>query len=333
MNYYDVLGVPRDATPDQIRTAYRALVQLFHPDRLRHLRPEVRDFAEERLKTLNQAYEVIGDPDRRAVFDRGLASPAGTRAPASPSPRSNAGSYAPPRHTPAPPQRRPSEPVTAQWTPRPPGPAVERQQRRERLEQQIIELDRSLRGLLYERDRTHAQFQSEHQRSVRRFWLITVLTTFTAGGVVLYGLWAVPTLPLEDWALTLVFGLLVVWHEVITALLLTVATRPPGQRLILTGVAWVTARAGVVALAVGLAGWATWRLLLLDPRAPTSLALLGVTTLITHVVFCWLAQGGQTRVAVEKRRLFDQANELVRRAYEHELSTLRARRSLCSSWA
>ena len=41
MNYYDVLGVPRDATPEQIRTAYRALVQLFHPDRLRHLRPDV----------------------------------------------------------------------------------------------------------------------------------------------------------------------------------------------------------------------------------------------------------------------------------------------------
>ncbi len=52
-----------------------------------------------------------------------------------------------------------------------------------------------------------------------------------------------------------------------------------------------------------------------------------MTTLITHVTFCWLAQGGQTRVAVEKRRLFDQANELVQRAYEHELSALRARRA------
>src|SRR5687768_12068893 len=62
LNYYDILGVPRDATQDQVRSAYRSLVQLFHPDRLRHLRPEVRSFAEERLKTLNQAYEVLGDP-------------------------------------------------------------------------------------------------------------------------------------------------------------------------------------------------------------------------------------------------------------------------------
>ncbi len=326
MNYYDVLGVPREATPEHIRSAYRALVQLFHPDRLRHLRPEVRSFAEERLKTLNQAYEVLGDADKRAAFDRATKSvpaSAATAPPRSAPPRSN-----PPYAAPAAQPRRPAEPVAAQWAPRPPGAVHERQQRRDRLEQQILEVDRSLRALLYERDRAHTQFMSEHERSVRRFWLVTVLTTLTAGGVVLYGLWAVPYLPLTDWALTLVFGLLVVWHELITALLLTVATRPPGQRLVLTGVAWVTARAGVVALAVGGAGWALWRLLLPpDPRAPVALLLLGATTVATHVVFCWLAQGGQTRVAIEKRRLFDQANELVRRAYEHVLCSLRARRA------
>ena len=311
MNYYDILGVPRDATQDQVRSAYRSLVQLFHPDRLRHLRPEVRSFAEERLKTLNQAYEVLGDPAQRAAFDRATAGP--------PSPSASAPPPASAPHRPA--------PAAAPWTPRPPAAALDRQQRRERLEQQILDVDRSLRALLYERDRTHALFESEHARALRRFWLVVFITTLTAGGVVLYGLWAVPYLPLTDTALTIVFGLLVLWHEIITALLLTVATRPPGQRLVLTGVAWVTARAGVVALAVGGLGWAVWRLLLLDPRAPVSLLILGVTTVVTHLVFCWLAQGGQTRVAIEKRRLFDQANELVRRAYEHELSTLRARRA------
>jgi curved DNA-binding protein CbpA len=64
------LGVSPDASPEQIRSAYRALVTLFHPDRLRQVRPEVRAFAEERLKTLNQAYEIVGDPDRRAAYDR-----------------------------------------------------------------------------------------------------------------------------------------------------------------------------------------------------------------------------------------------------------------------
>lgn len=321
MNYYDVLGVPREATPEQVRGAYRALVQLFHPDRLRHLRPEVRTFAEERLKSLNQAYEVLGDADRRAAFDRSqvVATPRATP-PTPPTPQ---------RPAPPPTPRYPAEPVVAQWAPRPATPARERQQQRDRLEQQILEVDRSLRALLYERDRTHAQLQHERERSVRRFWLVTFITTLTAAGVVAYGLWAVPYLPLTDGGLNLVFGLLVVWHEVVTALALAVACRPPGQRLILTGLAWVTARAGLVALAVGLGGWALWRLLPLaaDTRAPMTLVILGVTTVLAHVTFCWLAQGGQTRVALEKRRLFDQANELVRRAYEHELSALRARRA------
>ena len=84
--------------------------------------------------------------------------------------------------------------------------------------------------------------------------------------------------PLTDAGLPLVFGLLVVWHEFVTALALAVACRPPGQRLMLTGLVWLTLRAGLVALAVGLGGWALWRLLLLDARAPLSLVILGVTT-------------------------------------------------------
>src|SRR6266852_4204858 len=69
MSYYDLLGVPPQAPPEQIRAAYRTLVQLFHPDRLAHLKPESRLFAEERLKALNRAYEVLGDPARRAAYD------------------------------------------------------------------------------------------------------------------------------------------------------------------------------------------------------------------------------------------------------------------------
>ena len=81
MSYYDLLGVPPEATQEDIRAAYRTLVQLFHPDRLAHLKPESRLFAEERLKSLNRAYEVLGDPARRAAYDRIAA--AGRR----PSPR------------------------------------------------------------------------------------------------------------------------------------------------------------------------------------------------------------------------------------------------------
>ncbi len=72
MKYYEILDIPPSATDDQIRTAYRILVQLHHPDRLQQMSPVVRDYAEERLKKINQAYGVLGDPDQRAAYDASL---------------------------------------------------------------------------------------------------------------------------------------------------------------------------------------------------------------------------------------------------------------------
>src|ERR1700682_4138641 len=94
MSYYDLLGVPPEATAEQIRAAYRTLVQLFHPDRLAHLKPESRLFAEERLKALNRAYEVLGDPARRAAYDYANTprppAPPESRSPSRPEARSTA---------------------------------------------------------------------------------------------------------------------------------------------------------------------------------------------------------------------------------------------------
>src|SRR5438874_5735330 len=103
MSYYDLLGVPPEATPEEIRAAYRTLVQLFHPDRLAHLKPESRLFAEERLKALNRAYEVLGDPARRAAYDYANTprpAPAAPRPAYRPEPR--APSSSPPRSQPPP---------------------------------------------------------------------------------------------------------------------------------------------------------------------------------------------------------------------------------------
>jgi formylglycine-generating enzyme required for sulfatase activity len=69
--YYDVLDVPPDATLQQIKTAYRILVQLHHPDRLQQANSQVRRYAEERLKKINEAYAVLSDPARRARYDAG----------------------------------------------------------------------------------------------------------------------------------------------------------------------------------------------------------------------------------------------------------------------
>jgi curved DNA-binding protein len=63
-DYYEVLGVPRDADPDTIRRAYRKLARKYHPDL------NSNGDAEERFKELGEAYEVLSDADKRARYDR-----------------------------------------------------------------------------------------------------------------------------------------------------------------------------------------------------------------------------------------------------------------------
>jgi curved DNA-binding protein len=63
-DYYDVLGVARQATQDDIRRAYRKLAREYHPD----LNQD--DGAEDRFKEIGEAYEVLSDPDKRERYDR-----------------------------------------------------------------------------------------------------------------------------------------------------------------------------------------------------------------------------------------------------------------------
>lgn len=68
MTYYDILGVSHDATPEQIKQAYRLQVRFFHPD-IFDGSPSV---AEIKTKQLNEAYGVLGNPERRVQYDRVL---------------------------------------------------------------------------------------------------------------------------------------------------------------------------------------------------------------------------------------------------------------------
>ena len=75
-NPYDILGVKPDATQEQIRSAYRRLARKLHPD----LNPGDRA-AEEKFKQMSAANDLLGDPEKRARFDRGEIDATGAERP------------------------------------------------------------------------------------------------------------------------------------------------------------------------------------------------------------------------------------------------------------
>lgn len=67
MDYYEALGVSRTATEKEIKTAYRKLARQHHPDLHQG---DAKKAAEEKFKTINEAYEVLGDSEKRSKYDQ-----------------------------------------------------------------------------------------------------------------------------------------------------------------------------------------------------------------------------------------------------------------------
>lgn len=65
-DYYEILGVSRNATEKELKEAYRKLVRKYHPD----LNPNNREQAEKIFREINEAYEVLSDPEKRKLYDK-----------------------------------------------------------------------------------------------------------------------------------------------------------------------------------------------------------------------------------------------------------------------
>jgi curved DNA-binding protein len=65
-DYYGILGVPKSASDEEIKKAYRRLAMQYHPDR----NPGKEKWANEKFKEINEAYGVVGDPQKRKQYDQ-----------------------------------------------------------------------------------------------------------------------------------------------------------------------------------------------------------------------------------------------------------------------
>ena len=67
-NYYEILGIKRTSSQEEIKKAFRKLASKFHPDRY----SDNTKFAEDMMKNINVAYQVLSDPEKKDAYDKWL---------------------------------------------------------------------------------------------------------------------------------------------------------------------------------------------------------------------------------------------------------------------
>lgn len=72
LSYYDILGVSREADEKEIRRAHRKKAEIYHPDKVFHLGDKERKAAEMEMKLINNARDILLDPEQRSLYDQYL---------------------------------------------------------------------------------------------------------------------------------------------------------------------------------------------------------------------------------------------------------------------
>ena len=66
-NPYKILDIPESATDEEVKSAYRKLAKKYHPDK--YVDSPLKDVADEKMKEINEAYEVLSDAEKRTKYD------------------------------------------------------------------------------------------------------------------------------------------------------------------------------------------------------------------------------------------------------------------------
>ncbi|MCM1394489.1 MAG: DnaJ domain-containing protein, partial [[Eubacterium] siraeum] len=68
-NYYEILGIKKGASADEIKSSYRKLAKQYHPDMFTNASDAEKKEAEVKFKEVNHAYEVLSDDQKRKIYD------------------------------------------------------------------------------------------------------------------------------------------------------------------------------------------------------------------------------------------------------------------------